>query len=54
IIHETTAPCSPQQNGVAERKNRALKEMVNFMLSDKIDLSSTRISFTDNIECTAE
>ncbi|GJS85046.1 zinc finger, CCHC-type containing protein [Tanacetum coccineum] len=33
IIHETTAPYTPQQNGVAERKNRALKEMVNYMLS---------------------
>ena len=33
IIHETTAPYTPQQNGVAERKNRALKEMVNAMLS---------------------
>ncbi|GJS86226.1 zinc finger, CCHC-type containing protein [Tanacetum coccineum] len=31
IIHETTAPYTPQQNGVAERKNRALKEMVNSM-----------------------
>nr|GEW08561.1 hypothetical protein [Tanacetum cinerariifolium] len=27
IIYETTAPYTPQQNGVAERKNRALKEM---------------------------
>nr|GEV06564.1 zinc finger, CCHC-type [Tanacetum cinerariifolium] len=33
VIHETTAPYTPQQNGVAERKNRALKEMVNSMLS---------------------
>ncbi|GJV26886.1 zinc finger, CCHC-type containing protein [Tanacetum coccineum] len=33
IIHETMAPYTPQQNGVAERKNRALKEMVNSMLS---------------------
>nr|GEW49423.1 zinc finger, CCHC-type [Tanacetum cinerariifolium] len=33
IIHETTAPYTPQQNGVAEKKNRALKEMVNAMLS---------------------
>lgn len=33
IIHETTTPYTPQQNGVAERKNRVLKEMVNAMLS---------------------
>nr|GEV88101.1 zinc finger, CCHC-type [Tanacetum cinerariifolium] len=33
IIHETTAPYTPQQNGVTERKNRALKEMVNSILS---------------------
>ncbi|GJT31841.1 zinc finger, CCHC-type containing protein [Tanacetum coccineum] len=33
IIYETTAPCTPQQKGISERKNRALKEMVNFMLS---------------------
>ncbi|GJV54812.1 zinc finger, CCHC-type containing protein [Tanacetum coccineum] len=29
IIHETTAPYTPQQTGVVERKNKALKEMVN-------------------------
>ncbi|GKA85409.1 zinc finger, CCHC-type containing protein [Tanacetum coccineum] len=33
IIHETTTPYTPQQNGVAKRKNRALKKMVNSMLS---------------------
>ncbi|GKE64808.1 zinc finger, CCHC-type containing protein, partial [Tanacetum coccineum] len=33
IIHETTNPYTPQQNGVAERKNKTLKEMVNSMLS---------------------
>ncbi|GJT77561.1 zinc finger, CCHC-type containing protein [Tanacetum coccineum] len=33
IIHETTSPYTPQQNGVAERKYRALEEMVNSMLS---------------------
>ncbi|GJT51193.1 G-type lectin S-receptor-like serine/threonine-protein kinase isoform X1 [Tanacetum coccineum] len=33
IIYETTTPYTPQQNGVAERKNRALKEMINSMLS---------------------
>ncbi|KAK9052683.1 hypothetical protein SSX86_029313 [Deinandra increscens subsp. villosa] len=32
IIHECTAPYSPQQNGIAERKNRTLKEMMNAML----------------------
>ncbi|GAB2265737.1 hypothetical protein Dimus_037845 [Dionaea muscipula] len=32
IIHQTTAPYSPQQNGVVERKNRTLKEMMNAML----------------------
>ncbi|GJZ96171.1 zinc finger, CCHC-type containing protein [Tanacetum coccineum] len=33
IIHETIAPYTPQQNGISERKNRVLKEMVNFMFS---------------------
>ena len=32
IIHQTTAPYTPQQNGVAERKNRTLKNMINSML----------------------
>ena len=32
IIHQTTTPYSPQSNGVAERKNRTLKEMMNAML----------------------
>ena len=33
IIHEVTTPYTPQQNGVAERKNRTLTEMINAMLS---------------------
>ncbi|GJV60557.1 zinc finger, CCHC-type containing protein [Tanacetum coccineum] len=33
IIYQTTAPYTPQQNGVAEKKNMTLKEMVNSMLS---------------------
>ncbi|GJZ20306.1 zinc finger, CCHC-type containing protein [Tanacetum coccineum] len=33
IIHETTALYTPQQDGISERKNRVLKEMVNSMLS---------------------
>ncbi len=32
IIHERTPPYSPQSNGVAERKNHTLTEMVNAML----------------------
>ena len=32
IIHQTTAPYTPQQNGIAKRKNRTLKDMVNAML----------------------
>ncbi|GKC14816.1 zinc finger, CCHC-type containing protein, partial [Tanacetum coccineum] len=32
IIHGTTAPYTPQKNGVAKRKNRALKEMVNSII----------------------
>lgn len=32
IIHELTAPYTPQSNGVAERKNRTLMDMVNSML----------------------
>ncbi|XP_017985342.1 PREDICTED: uncharacterized protein LOC108663940, partial [Theobroma cacao] len=34
IIHETTAPYTPEQNGVAERKNQVLTEMVNALLSN--------------------
>jgi hypothetical protein len=32
IIHETTAPYSPQSNGVAERKNQTLTDLINAML----------------------
>ncbi|XP_077215490.1 uncharacterized protein LOC143850059 [Tasmannia lanceolata] len=32
IVHESSAPYTPQQNGVAERKNRTLTEMINAML----------------------
>ena len=32
IIHERTPPNSPQYNGIAERKNRTLTDLVNAML----------------------
>jgi len=32
IIHEVTPPYSPESNGVVERKNRTLKEIINAML----------------------
>lgn len=34
IIHQLTAPYTPEQNGVAERKNRSLMEMARCMLFD--------------------
>lgn len=33
IFHEFSAPKTPQQNGVAERKNRTIQEMGRFMLN---------------------
>ncbi|KAM1225543.1 hypothetical protein PS2_043792 [Malus domestica] len=34
IIYQTTCPYTPQQNGVAERKNRQLLEVVRASLLD--------------------
>ncbi|MGV7927175.1 DDE-type integrase/transposase/recombinase, partial [Mycobacterium kansasii] len=33
ILHEFSAPKTPQQNGIVERKNRVLQEMANVMLN---------------------
>jgi transposase InsO family protein len=33
IVHERTPPFSPQSNGIDERKNRTLTDLVNAMLS---------------------
>ena len=35
IQQQQTVPYTPQQNGVAERKNRTLKEMANCMIKSK-------------------
>jgi transposase InsO family protein len=35
IVHEVTAPYSPQQNDVAERKNKSIMNMARSMLNGK-------------------
>ena len=35
IQQQHTVPYTPQQNGVAERKNHTLKEMANYMIQSK-------------------
>ena len=34
IIHQTTAPYSPKSNGITDRRNQTLKEMMNAMLQE--------------------
>ena len=34
IIHQTTVPYNPEQNGAAERVNRTLMERAQAMISD--------------------
>ena len=35
ITHNFSAPCTPQSNGVVERKNRTLQEMSRTMLNEQ-------------------
>ena len=50
IAHEFSAPKTPQQNGVVERKNRTLQEMARVMLNSK-KLSSRLWAETVNTAC---
>ena len=40
LLHQFTVPHTPQQNGVAERKNRTLREMANCMIQSQAMSSS--------------
>ena len=35
IVHEVTAPYTPQHNGLAERRNRTILDMTRSMLKQK-------------------
>ena len=49
-IHEFLAPKTPQQNGVVERKNRALQEMAH-MMSNRNKLSERFWAEAINMAC---
>ncbi|GJU94119.1 zinc finger, CCHC-type containing protein [Tanacetum coccineum] len=49
IIHETTASYTPQQNGVTERKNKALKEML-YLVEGSRDQVGSQYSYCYSIE----
>ncbi|GLC47439.1 hypothetical protein PLESTM_002074400 [Pleodorina starrii] len=50
ITHETSAPYTPQQNGVAERLNRTLMERVRCMLSES-NVPTRAWSFAMRMAC---
>ncbi|RVW91789.1 Retrovirus-related Pol polyprotein from transposon TNT 1-94 [Vitis vinifera] len=43
IVHQTTTPYTPQQNGIAERKNQTLNDMVQVPLPKRIKLEPKTI-----------
>ncbi|GKB49275.1 zinc finger, CCHC-type containing protein [Tanacetum coccineum] len=51
IIHETTAPYTPQQNGISKRKNKVLKEMVNSMAVVRLPDPKLKTLGERGIEC---
>ncbi|XP_062073656.1 uncharacterized protein LOC133777911 [Humulus lupulus] len=48
ISHEFSAPKTPEQNGVVERKNRTLQEMARVMLNKEIDMFIAETSQTES------
>ncbi|GJZ27029.1 zinc finger, CCHC-type containing protein [Tanacetum coccineum] len=51
IIHETTVPYTPQQNGMVERKNRALGKMVNSMAVVRLPDPKRKTMGKKGIDC---
>ena len=50
ISHEFSAPITPQQNGVVERKNRVIQEMARAMLHNK-DMDRNLLGEAVNTAC---
>ena len=50
ISHEFSAPITPQQNGVVERKNRVIQEMARAMLHNK-DMARNLLGEAVNTAC---
>ncbi|GJR64874.1 zinc finger, CCHC-type containing protein [Tanacetum coccineum] len=49
LIHQRTTPYTPQQNGVAERKNKVLQDMINAMLvNSNVIVESRDVDFFEN------